>query len=184
MYFTVIYNVVFSRYLSDGELLDSTGGSISNPGVVGIPVTSGIDSNTSPPRTYYVWKDPPPQSHMTGYEMSYPVVTDAPGPGGANSPIRHSSYASQVGYYLQQQQPPQLQSGGPRTTPSGYPGETFLKVIYLFTLLLNSEKEQQLVMDRGYPKSDFIRMILGISQIMGLRNMAFLHLFLQIFWHI
>ena len=116
-----------SRYLSDGELLDSTGGSISNPGVVGIPVTSGIDSiNTSPPRTYYVWKDPPPQSHMTGYEMSYPVVTDAPpvgGPGGANSPIRHSSYASQVGYYLQQQQPPQLQSGGPRTTPSGYPGE-------------------------------------------------------------
>jgi len=114
------------RYLSDGELLDSTGGSISNPGVVGIPVTSGIDSiNTSPPRTYYVWKDPPPQSHMTGYEMSYPVVSDAPpvgGPGGANSPIRHSSYASQVGYYLQQQQPPQLQSGGPRTTPSGYPG--------------------------------------------------------------
>ena len=128
LYFTVvIYIVVFSRYLSDGELLDSTGGSISNPGVVGIPVTSGIDSiNTSPPRTYYVWKDPPPQSHMTGYEMSYPVVSDAPpvgGPGGANSPIRHSSYASQVGYYLQQQQPPQLQSGGPRTTPSGYPGE-------------------------------------------------------------
>ena len=123
--------IYFCRYLSDGELLDSTGASISNPGVVGIPVTSvGIDSNTSPPRTYYVWKDPPPQSHMTGYEMSYPVVTgDAPGlAGGANSPIRHSSYASQVGYYLQQQQPPQLQSGGPRTTPSGYPGEYMLNM--------------------------------------------------------
>ena len=80
-----------------------------------IPTTSVVDSNTSPPRTYYVWKDPP-QSHMAGYEMSYP--TD-----GASSPLRHASYASQVGYYLQQQQPPQLQSGGPRTTPSGYPGK-------------------------------------------------------------
>ena len=63
-----------------------------------------------------MWKDPP-QTHA-GYDMSY--ATDA----GASSPIRHTSYASQVGYYLQQQ-PPQLQSGGPRTTPSGYPGTYF-----------------------------------------------------------
>lgn len=95
---------LLDRYLSDGELLDSAGGVVT---------TSGIETSTSPPRTYYVWKDPP-QTHA-GYDMSY--ATDA----GASSPIRHTSYASQVGYYLQQQ-PPQLQSGGPRTTPSGYPG--------------------------------------------------------------
>jgi len=98
--------------MSDGELLDS----------VGIPVTavtSGVETSTSPQRTYYVWKDPP---QMAGYN-SYPADN-------SSSPIRHASYASQVGYFLQQQQqqqqqqpqPIQLQSGGPRTTPSGCPG--------------------------------------------------------------
>merc|ERR1712029_264027 len=92
------------RYMSDGELLDS----------VGIPVTSGVEISTWAQRTYYVWKDPP---QMAGYN-SYPADN-------SSSPIRHASYASQVGYFLQQQQQQQhiqLQSGGPRTTPSGYPG--------------------------------------------------------------
>ena len=69
-----------------------------------------------------------------------------PNPDATNSPIRHASYASQVGYYLQQQQnqqqvqqapqqptpqpPIQLQSGGPRTTPSGYPGMYNCTIIY------------------------------------------------------
>ena len=99
--------------MSDGELLDS----------VGIPVvttvTSGVETSTSPQRTYYVWKDPP---QMAGYN-SYPADN-------SSSPVRHQSYASQVGYFLQQQQqqqqqpqPVQIQSGGPRTTPSGYPGK-------------------------------------------------------------
>ena len=103
--------------MSDGELLDS----------VGIPVattvTSGVETSTSPQRTYYVWKDPP---QMAGYN-SYPADS-------SSSPVRHASYASQVGYFLQQQQqqqqqqqpqPVQIQSGGPRTTPSGYPGKPF-----------------------------------------------------------
>jgi hypothetical protein len=42
------------------------------------------------------------------------------------SPSHGHSYAQQVGYYLQQPVSeflaPSLQSGGPRTTPSGYPG--------------------------------------------------------------
>ena len=112
--------------MSDGELLDS----------VGIPVTavtSGVETSTSPQRTYYVWKDPP---QMAGYN-SYPADN-------SSSPIRHASYASQVGYFLQQQQqqqqqqpqPIQLQSGGPRTTPSGYPGKSNFKVV--LPLLLGS----------------------------------------------
>ena len=112
--------------MSDGELLDSTGGIPTSTSAVsqGLEMTS----TTSPQRTYYVWKDPP-QSHMppAGYNHGgYP-------PEPSNSPVRHTSYASQVGYYLQQQQQQhqqqhqqpqiQLQSGGPRTTPSGYPGK-------------------------------------------------------------
>ena len=103
--------------MSDGELLDSA---------AGLPTSSTADLNSSSPqRTYYVWKDPP-QSHLSGYNLSYPMEN-------SSSPVRHASYASQVGYYLQQQAPPpqvvqpqpiQLQSGGPRTTPSGYPGKS------------------------------------------------------------
>lgn len=100
----------FHRYLSDGELLESAG-------VLPVSTSSGMDmtSTSSPQRTYYVWKDPP-QTHLSGYE--YPTE-------GSSSPVRHTTYASQVNYYLQQQQQQQqlqLQSGGPRTTPSGYPG--------------------------------------------------------------
>ena len=116
--------------MSDGELLDS----------VGIPVTavtSGVETSTSPQRTYYVWKDPP---QMAGYN-SYPADN-------SSSPIRHASYASQVGYFLQQQQqqqqqqpqPIQLQSGGPRTTPSGYPGKSNFKLV--LPLLLSWSGEQ------------------------------------------
>ncbi len=77
------------RYLSDGELLDSSAGQ-PPPG-----------TSSPPQKSYYIWKEPPPQ--------------------------QAGSYASQVNYYLQQSQQQQqeqttLQSGAPRTTPSGYPG--------------------------------------------------------------
>ena len=100
--------------MSDGELLESGMPQVAVPSSVSGVVTGvELSSSTSPQRTYYVWKDPP-QTHLSGYNPSYPENT--------SSPVRHASYASQVGYYLQQQQPIQLQSGGPRTTPSGYPG--------------------------------------------------------------
>ena len=76
---------------------------------------------------------------LSGYDQTY-TMTSADG---HSSPVRHTTYASQVNYYLQQSQQQQLQqqqaqaqqqqaqagpqqaalqSGGPRTTPSGYPG--------------------------------------------------------------
>jgi len=130
------------RYMSDGELLDSSIGIPTSSAAVVTSVGAGVDltgSNTSPQRTYYVWKDPP-QTHLSGYNHAVPggPGSQYPVPDNTNSPVRHASYASQVGYYLQQQQNPQqvqpppqqptpqppiqLQSGGPRTTPSGYPG--------------------------------------------------------------
>lgn len=100
------------RYMSEGELLDN----VNNAPVTTdqqhgsstvISASHLTDVVSSPQRNYYMWKD-------QGQET-------------------HPSYASQVGYYLQQSQPripPQslnqaqtvIQSGGPRTTPSGYPG--------------------------------------------------------------
>jgi len=127
------------RYMSDGELLDSSIGILTSASQVVTSVGAGVDltgqSSTSPQRTYYVWKDPP-QTHLAGYQnhpgQGPPPGSQYPGAESSSSPVRHASYASQVGYYLQQQQPPQqqptpqppiqLQSGGPRTTPSGYPG--------------------------------------------------------------
>jgi hypothetical protein len=164
---------LFVRYMSDGELLDH--GSAVDPGVGAATATGNVGMSSghladSPHRSYFIWKEPPrpgqPQGKslrknsrllhywtqiLTGYEL-YNMDP--------NSPVRHSSYASQVNYYLQQsQQPPvslvpeiivvdsgspltlvwylvteslglhslpfyaqALQSGGPRTTPSGYPG--------------------------------------------------------------
>jgi len=128
--------------MSDGELLDSSIGIPTSSAAVVTSVGAGVDlsgSSTSPQRTYYVWKDPP-QTHLSGYNHPVPggPGSQYPVPDTTNSPVRHASYASQVGYYLQQQQnqqqvqqppqqptpqpPIQLQSGGPRTTPSGYPG--------------------------------------------------------------
>ena len=73
----------------------------------------------SPQRSFYLWKQEPaaPQFSSPHYHGSDPT-----------SPVHagHSSYAQQVGFYLQQPHveypAPTLQSGGPRTTPSGYPG--------------------------------------------------------------
>jgi len=75
----------------------------------------------SPQRSFYLWK----ASDNTGYNTSHHY----PG-GGASDPASpvhpNHSYAQQVGYFLQQPVTeyvgPSLQSGGPRTTPSGYPG--------------------------------------------------------------
>jgi len=112
------------RYLSEGELLES------QPGPVGGPVGgSGVMPSTSaghiqelagsPQRSFYLWKQEPaaPQFSSPHYHGSDPT-----------SPVHAGhSYAQQVGFYLQQPHPleyptPTLQSGGPRTTPSGYPG--------------------------------------------------------------
>eukprot|EP00096_Caligus_rogercresseyi_P016311 TRINITY_DN890_c0_g3_i1.p1 TRINITY_DN890_c0_g3~~TRINITY_DN890_c0_g3_i1.p1 ORF type:complete len:651 (-),score=214.52 TRINITY_DN890_c0_g3_i1:184-2136(-) len=68
----------------------------------------------SPQRSYYIWKDTSPYHQYQGGPSHSPAD--------CSSPTRHTSYASQVGYFLQQQVQPTLQSGGPRTTPSGYPG--------------------------------------------------------------
>lgn len=105
------------RYMSDGELLEPVtepAVPVSGPG--GSVVMSSGHLADSPHRSYYIWKEPPrPGQQPPGYE-SYAMDP--------TSPVRHASYASQVNFYLQQQsqQPPALQSGGPRTTPSGYPG--------------------------------------------------------------
>jgi len=112
------------RYLSEGELLDNVNN--AQGGGVGVSGSSDQlnssshltgatgDAVSSPQRgNYYMWKPDPATS--AGQEA-------------------HPSYATQVGYYLQQSQPripttqqinpaqTVIQSGGPRTTPSGYPG--------------------------------------------------------------
>ena len=64
-----------------------------------------------------------PGHHYTGphHHSPHPLPTSDPA-----SPVHSHSYAQQVGYFLQQPveqyMGPSLQSGGPRTTPSGYPG--------------------------------------------------------------
>ena len=62
-------------------------------------------------------------SHLLS--SSTPAQARTPSPSDPASPVHGGghSYAQQVGYFLQQQVPlPTVQSGGPRTTPSGYPG--------------------------------------------------------------
>ena len=66
----------------------------------------------SPQRSAYMWKQQPEANYH-----HYPPTSDPA------SPVHSHSYAQQVGYFLQQSVPiPTVQSGGPRTTPSGYPG--------------------------------------------------------------
>nr|XP_040578657.1 LOW QUALITY PROTEIN: palmitoyltransferase ZDHHC8B-like [Lepeophtheirus salmonis] len=99
------------RYLSDGELL---GDSAHHPHL-------HHESINSPQRSYYIWKDTSPYHQYQGASPSPAGHPMAGMQQDLSSPTRHASYASQVGYFLQQTQPT-LQSGGPRTTPSGYPG--------------------------------------------------------------
>ena len=75
----------------------------------------------SPQRSFYMWKQPPQSTAGSGDYHHYPQHQPPSDPG---SPAHGShSYAQQVGFFLQQSVPiPTVQSGGPRTTPSGYPG--------------------------------------------------------------
>ena len=61
---------------------------------------------------------------MSGQGQGYhPSYQQAPPTSDPSSPSHAHSYAQQVGYFLQQPVAiPTVQSGGPRTTPSGYPG--------------------------------------------------------------
>lgn len=84
-----------------------------------------------------MWKQPPPDH----YQHPPPATSDPASPvhGGGHSyaqqvncsvlPLSYpdcrfeNEFYFQVGYFLQQSVPiPTVQSGGPRTTPSGYPG--------------------------------------------------------------
>jgi len=105
------------RYLSEGELLGEGGGQV--PGVG--PSTSAGQLQElagSPQRSFYMWK--PQDGGGAGayqYQGGHPPTSDP------SSPVHAHSYAQQVGYFLQQPVAiPTVQSGGPRTTPSGYPG--------------------------------------------------------------
>merc|ERR1719347_878481 len=116
------------RYLSEGELLEQAG--------VQAQVGPSNSANHiqelagSPQRSFYLWKggegagQPPTQ----GQAHHYPGGGLASDPASPVHPGQHS-YAQQVGHFLQQPVTeyvgpnlPSLQSGGPRTTPSGYPG--------------------------------------------------------------
>lgn len=107
------------RYLSEGELLDPQQQQI--PGVN--PSTSAghlQELAGSPNKSFYLWKTEGGNSPPINY--SHGPYTES-----ASSPNHMGhSYAQQVGYYLQQPVSeflaPSIQSGGPRTTPSGYPG--------------------------------------------------------------
>jgi len=118
------------RYLSEGELLES------GDGGPGLPMPQGVGPSTSaghiqdlagsPKGSFYMWKTEGAQ--QPGGHLYY----QQPPPGHGlhssdpTSPVHAHSYAQQVGYFLQQPVTeyvgPSLQSGGPRTTPSGYPG--------------------------------------------------------------
>jgi len=125
------------------------GGTGVGPGMgmgVGPSTSAGHlqDLAGSPNKSFYLWKtdggsaSPPVASyaqHMAHPHGStaYTVAdTNSPNHGGGGSTGSGGggsghSYAQQVGYYLQQQPvseflAPSIQSGGPRTTPSGYPG--------------------------------------------------------------
>ena len=69
-----------------------------------------------------MWKQPPQEGSAGG--GGYHHYQQHPPPSDPGSPAHGShSYAQQVGFFLQQSVPiPTVQSGGPRTTPSGYPG--------------------------------------------------------------
>jgi len=87
------------RYLSEGELLE--------PG----QVVAGVGNSSSAGHITDLGGSPQRQLYYSG------------GQSDPASPVHSHSYAQQVGYFLQQPVPvPTLQSGGPRTTPSGYPG--------------------------------------------------------------
>jgi len=109
------------RYLSEGELLGE--GQTQGQGGVGPSTSAGQlqELAGSPQRSFYMWKQPPQSSAGSGDYHHYP---QHPPPSDPGSPAHGShSYAQQVGFFLQQSVPiPVVQSGGPRTTPSGYPG--------------------------------------------------------------
>ncbi len=105
------------RYMSENELLE--GGQIQLPPAVGSSAqypaaTTASDPAGSPQRNYYVWKEPPttlpPAYDQYGNQIQVQVSQQqqpqqAAAGVDAASPPRHASYASQVGYYLQQQAP-------------------------------------------------------------------------------
>eukprot|EP00095_Tigriopus_kingsejongensis_P007921 maker-scaffold1210_size55525-snap-gene-0.22 protein:Tk07921 transcript:maker-scaffold1210_size55525-snap-gene-0.22-mRNA-1 annotation:"palmitoyltransferase zdhhc5" len=80
---------------------------------------------TSPARRYMSDGELLDGSQISDYPVTGSIsgnVLQHPGDPGISS-SQHASYASQVGYFLHHHQAlPALQSGGPRTTPSGYPG--------------------------------------------------------------
>ncbi|XP_059090491.1 palmitoyltransferase ZDHHC8-like isoform X1 [Tigriopus californicus] len=80
---------------------------------------------TSPARRYMSDGELLEGSQPPDYPVTSSVAVSNIHPGDQVSlSSHHPSYASQVGYFLHQhhQTLPVLQSGGPRTTPSGYPG--------------------------------------------------------------
>merc|ERR1719237_1207081 len=118
------------RYLSEGELLEpGQGGPLP-----GLPIPQGVGTSTSaghiqdlagsPKGSFYMWKT---EGGNGGGQHYYQPQhgSDPASPVHPHGPSQHS-YAQQVGYFLQQPVTeyvgPSLQSGGPRTTPSGYPG--------------------------------------------------------------
>jgi hypothetical protein len=122
----------FYRYLSENELLD--GGQVQLPPATSSahqpppppPPHHGTSATDgSPQRSYYVWKEPPatlpPAFDQYGNQIQVSASAAAAAAasaqqqqqqlqmssgGDTTSPPRHSSYASQVGYYLQTQQTP------------------------------------------------------------------------------
>ena len=82
----------------------------------------------SPKGSFYMWKTEGGGAGGNGGGQHYyqgQHGSDPASPVHPQGPSQHS-YAQQVGYFLQQPVGdyvgPSLQSGGPRTTPSGYPG--------------------------------------------------------------
>jgi len=131
---------VSRRYLSEGELLEPQGLQESVGRGQGGQIVGGVGPSTSaghiqelagsPQRSFYMWKAEGGQNSFPGHHYNgphhhsphpHPLPTSDPA-----SPVHSHSYAQQVGYFLQQPveqyMGPSLQSGGPRTTPSGYPG--------------------------------------------------------------
>jgi len=141
-----VYTSSGRRFLSEGELIESGHLQQAPPGqtgyVVGPSTSAGHlqDLAGSPNKNaYYTWKTDGgggsySQAGGTVYSSGAGGTVYSSGGGaggmvyttGAVSPSHGHSYAQQVGYYLQQPVSeflaPSLQSGGPRTTPSGYPG--------------------------------------------------------------
>jgi len=116
------------RYLSEGELLEpgQPNPALSLPQGVGPSTSAGHiqDLAGSPKGSFYMWKAEGAQ--QPGGHVYYQQVPPHNHSSDPASPVHNHSYAQQVGYFLQQPVTeyvgPSLQSGGPRTTPSGYPG--------------------------------------------------------------